>query len=148
MKRVLLIALALMTVVPAAIAAESPLRQLKGTCIWQSVSYETTSGATTNSGPSTQLASLTFDGHGGMEIGTYDVNINGTFSSSSSIQGSYTVDSNGHGSFTFTSPASGRTLVYDFFLTRKRDALKTMLQSDNNPPPLPRISSGECHFDE
>ena len=148
MRRIFLIALAIATVGSAAIAAESPLRQLKGSCVWQSVSYDTTSGATTNSGPSTQLASLTFDGHGGMEIGTYDVNINGTFSSSSSIQGSYTVDSSGHGSFTFTSPASGRTLVYDFFLTRKSKSLKTMLQSDNNPPPLPRVSGGECRFDE
>ncbi len=132
----------------AALAAQSPLRRLRGTCVWQSVSYPTTSGAAANAGPVTNMAQLTFDGQGNLAIANYDVNINGTFFSNASVQGSYQIDSSNHGSFTFTSPVSGRVFVFDFFLTPKRKALKIMLQSDNNPPPLPRVASGECRFDE
>ena len=147
MKRILLAALTALTIASNA-RAESPLHRLKGTCIWQSVSYATTTGAAANAGPVTSLAEFTFDGHGNLTVGDYDVSTNGTFGSASSFQGTYQIDADGHGSMTFTSPISGRTLTFDFFLTPNRKALKTMLQSDNNPPPLPRVSSGECRFDE
>ena len=131
-----------------AMADDSSLRMLKGKCVWQSVSYETTSGASSSAGPVTSLAQFTFDGKGNLTIGEYDVSTNGTFASASGVKGTYQVDSTGHGTFSFTSPISGRSLVFDFLLTPKHKALKTMLQSDNNPPPLPRVASGECRFDQ
>jgi hypothetical protein len=149
MKRVLLIALIITAVgYTPATAAETHQRTLRGTCVWQSVSYETTSGASSSAGPVTVLAQFTFDGHGGLLINNYDVNQNGTFSSSGAFSGTYQIDPSGHGTFTYTSPISGRTLLFDFFETPAGKAIRTMLQSDNNSPPLPRVSSGECRFDE
>lgn len=150
MKKTLLIAAAMVGIsaVPAMAFRSSQASKLKGTCIWQSVSYETTSGAAVSAGPVTTLAQLTFDGHGSLAIENYDVNNNGTFGSTTSIQGAYQVDSSGHGSFTYTSPISGRTLTFDFLLTPMHKAIKVMLQSDQNQPPLPRVASGECRFDE
>ena len=148
MKRITLVVLVCLMTASAAKAEESPLRLLKGKCVWQSVSYETTSGAASSAGPVTTLAQFMFDGKGNLTIGEYDVNTNGTFASASGVKGTYQIDSSGHGNFSFTSPVSGRSLVFDFLLTPKHHALKIMLQSDNNPPPLPRVASGECRFDE
>jgi hypothetical protein len=149
MKRTLSIALTIVTIsCTSAMAADSQPRRLRGSCVWQSVSYETTSGASSSAGPVTVLAQFTFDGKGKLLINNYDVNTNGTFASSGAFEGTYQIDSSGHGSFTYTSPISARTITFDFFQTPNRKAIRTMLQSDNNPPPVPRVSSGECRFSE
>jgi hypothetical protein len=118
---------------------------LKGTCIWQSVAYSTTSGDQQAIGPATILASVDFDGNGAVTI-DYDVNRNGTYSSTGAIPGSYSVDSTGHGSFTFTSPSSGYELTYDFRVSPSGQVLYTIVQSYGGLIETPRVAAGSCTF--
>jgi len=124
---------------------------LKGTCIWQSVAYPTTSGDQQQepAGPTSILASVTFDGRGALTL-DFDVNLNGTYTSTDAVPGTYSVDSKGHGSFTFTSPSSLTTLTYDFRVSSTGHTLYTIVQSYGGPSgtPTPRVSSGSCSFQE
>ena len=120
---------------------------LRGTCIWQSVAYPTSSGDQVAAGPTTILASVNFDGNGAMTL-DYDVNINGAYSSSGAVQGFYSVDPTGHGSFTFTSPDSGTVLTYDFRVSSTGHTIYTIVQSYGGQIVTPRVSAGTCSFQE
>jgi hypothetical protein len=120
---------------------------LRGTCIWQVVSYSTTSGSEDGVGPSTILASVSFDGHGAMTL-DYDVNVDGSYSSTDAVPGFYSVDPTGHGSFTFTSPASGSVLTHDFRVSSTGQTIYTIVQSYGGQAVTPRISAGTCNFQE
>lgn len=120
---------------------------LKGTCIWQSVSIPTSSGDAEAAGPATILASVHFNGDGALTF-DYDVNINGTFTSTDAVPGTYSVDSSGHGNFTFTSPASANILTYDFRLSSNRHTLYTIVQTYAGRSVTPRVAYGTCTFQE
>lgn len=120
---------------------------VKGTCIWQSVAYPTSSGDQEAAGPTTILASVNFDGNGGLTL-DFDVNVNGTYSSTDAVSGFYSVDSKGHGSFTFTSPASGSVLTYDFRVSSTGHTIYTIVQSYGGRVVTPRVSAGTCSFQE
>lgn len=76
----------------------------------------------------------------------YDANINGYYSSTNGVPGSYSVDSTGHGNFTFTSPASGYVRTYDFRVSPNGNTIYTMAQTDGVAIPAERISTGSCTF--
>lgn len=121
------------------------IANIKGTCIWQEVKYPTTIGDQQGDGPATVLASINFDGNGSMTM-DYDANVNGTYSSTNGVSGSYSVDPTGHGSFMFTSPASGYVRTYDFRLSPNGRTIYTMAQSDGISSVAQRISAGSCSF--
>lgn len=120
---------------------------LKGACIWQEVKYPTTTSAEQGLGPATILATIHFDGYGGMKM-DYDVNIDGTYTSTNGVQGIYTVDSIGHGSFSFTSPASGVERAYDFRMSRDGHTIYTIAKSDGDMGVSQRVSLGSCRFQD
>ena len=126
---------------------EFSVANLRGTCIWQSVGFPTSSGDQKAAGPTTVLASVNFDGKGAMTL-DYDANINGTYSSTNAVPGVYSVDSTGHGSFTFTSPPTGNVLTYDFRVSSTGHTIYTMVQSYGGQIVTPRVSSGACSFQE
>ncbi|HLH75442.1 MAG TPA: hypothetical protein VKV28_01425 [Candidatus Binataceae bacterium] len=119
---------------------------LNGPCVWQGLYYPTTSGDQVKAGPVSVVALLNFDGNGNMSL-DYDANVNGTFSATPNAQGTYQVDPNGHGTFYYTSPASGHTLVFDFFITPQGHALRTMLRSYVGMAQALRVGNGICRFD-
>ena len=120
---------------------------IRGTCIWQSVAYPTTSGGQQAAGPTTILASVNFDGNGAMTL-DYDVNINGSYFSSKAVPGFYSVDPTGHGSFTFTSPDSGIVLTYDFRVSSTGHTIYTIVQTYGGQSLTSRVSAGTCSFQE
>jgi len=120
---------------------------LRGTCIWQEVKFPTTSGDQQAVGPATILAAMHFDGSGTMTM-DYDVNINGAYSSTDAVPGSYSVDSTGHGSFAFTSPASGYIRTYDFRISPSGHTIYSIAQSDGVGTVSQRVSAGSCVFQE
>ena len=120
---------------------------LRGTCIWQSVAYPTSSGDQVAAGPTTILASVNFDGNGAMTL-DYDVNINGSYFSTDAVPGLYSVDPTGHGNFTFTSPDSGTVLTYDIRVSSTGHTLYTIVQSYGGQTVTPRVSAGTCSFQE
>ncbi len=120
-------------------------RDLRGTCIWQEVKFPTTTGDQQVVGPATILASVTFDGNGAITM-DYDTNINGAYTSTNGVLGSYSLDSAGHGSFTFTSPASGFVRTYDFRVSPSGRTIYTMAQSDGTGSVTQRVSTGTCRF--
>jgi hypothetical protein len=120
---------------------------LKGTCIWQANAYPTTSGDLESAGPVNILASINFDGNGQLKL-DYDVNINGVYSSHNGVPGVYDVDPTGHGSFSYTSPASGTSLTYDFRLSSTGRTMYTIIKSYNERDASPRVDAGMCRFQE
>jgi|GEM_PF-6934304 len=120
---------------------------LKGTCIWQELKIATTTGEQQGAGPATILASLNFDGSGRMTM-DYDTNINGSYSSTNNVPGSYTLDPTGHGSFSFTSPASGYVRTYDFRMSPNGHTIYTMAQSDGVGTIAQRVSIGSCSLQQ
>jgi len=120
---------------------------LRGSCIWQEVKFPTTSGEQQGVGPATILASIHFDGSGALTM-DYDVNINGTYSSTNGVPGLYSVDPTGHGSFSFTSPASGYVRTYDFRVNSTAHTIYTIAQSDGVGSVAQRVSAGSCTFEE
>ena len=118
---------------------------VKGTCIWQEVKYPTTSGEAADVGPATIVASLNFDGNGGIMM-DYDVNIDGTYTSTNGVPGSYSVDPTGHGTFTFMSPASNIIRTYDFRVSPNGHSIYTIAQSDGGFAVTQRVSFGTCSF--
>lgn len=131
MRRIIYLSLAVLSAVllPLGLrntkARTHSLPNLRGTCIWQEFKYPTTSGDQQGVGPATVLASIHFDGSGALTM-DYDANINGTWSSTNGVQGSYSVDSTGHGSFSFLSPASGYVRTYDFRVSPNGNTIYTM----------------------
>ena len=119
--------------------------QKHGTCIWQNFSLPVTTQA--SAGPSTILAPLSFDGAGHVSFDYY-VNINGTFSVTLGVTGTYQMGPGGHGSMTYTSPASSNTLVLDLYLTPDGHAIRLITQAYANQPVPLRVGSGLCRFDE
>lgn len=119
--------------------------QLHGTCIWQTLAMPIATQA--SAGPATILAPLSFDGAGHVSFDYY-VNIDGSFSTTPNVSGTYQMGSGGHGSMTFTSPASSTTLTYDLFLTPGGGAVRTITRAYLNQPASTRVSSGVCRFDE
>lgn len=120
---------------------------IRGTCIWQSAAYPTTSGSEEFAGPSAKLSAITFDGNGKFTM-DYDLNLDGKFSSSNGVPGVYSVDSNGHGHFTYTSPASNKTLTFDFRMSRNGQVMHTMTESYSARTETPRVDSGTCSFED
>jgi hypothetical protein len=118
---------------------------LRGTCIWQEIKIPTSDQL--GVGPATILASIHF-GEGGAMTMDYEVNINGTYSSTNGVEGSYSVDSTGHGSFMFTSPASGYIRTYDFRVSTDGHTIYTIAQSDRTGSVTQRVSAGTCTFQE
>jgi hypothetical protein len=122
---------------------------LRGTCTWQEFKYPTTSDE--GLGPASILASIHFDGSGALTM-DYDTNVNGTYSSTNGVAGSYSVDSTGHGSFSFTSPATSYFRIYDFRVSPNGNTIYTMAKQDgtsaNNLGPTQRVSAGSCIFQE
>ena len=127
------------------------LPNLRGTCIWQEFKYPTTSSEQQSLGPASVLASVHFNGSGALTM-DYDANINGTWSLTNGVQGSYSVDSSGHGSFSFMSPASGYVRTYDFRVNPNGNTIYTMAKQDgtsaDNLGPTQRVSTGSCTFQE
>ena len=125
---------------------ESGQRQnLRGICIWQELKVATTGGDQQSAGPATVLASINFDGRGGISM-DYDANVDGAYSSTNGVPGTYTVDAAGHGSFTFASPASGYVRTYDFRVSPNGRTLYTMSLSDGTGSLAQRVSVGTCTF--
>ena len=118
---------------------------LRGTCIWQEVKFPTSDQL--GMGPTTILASVHFGERGAMTM-DYDVNINGTYSSTNGVQGFYTIDSTGHGSFSFTSPASLYVRTYDFRVSADGHTMYTIAESDGTGNVSQRVSAGSCIFQE
>lgn len=117
---------------------------LQGTCIWQSLSLAT---AQSSAGPATILSPLTFDGAGHVGFDYY-ANINGTFSTTPSVTGTYQMNASGHGSMSYVSPASGALLTFDLYMMPGGKGFRTILSSYQNQAPSPRVSKGTCQFDE
>lgn len=120
---------------------------LRGTCIWQEVKFPTTSSEQQGLGPAAILASLTFDGSGQLTM-DYDANVDGTFSSTIGVPGSYSVDSTGHGSFGFTSPATGVLRTYDFRISQDAHTIYTIAKTDGGLGGSQRVSAGTCEFQQ
>jgi hypothetical protein len=120
---------------------------LKGTCVWQEVKYPTTSGDQSAVGPTTILASVTFNGNGAMTL-DYDANVNGTYTSTNGVQGTYSVDATGHGSFGFMSPATGIVRTYDFRVSSTGHTIYTIAQADGGLSVTQRVSAGSCRFQD
>lgn len=124
---------------------------LRGTCIWQEFKYPTTISDQQGLGPASILASVHFNGSGAMTM-DYDANVNGTWSSTNGVQGSYSVDSTGHGSFSFLSPATGYVRTYDFLVSANGNRIYTMAKQDgtsaDNLGLTQRVSTGSCTFQE
>jgi len=118
---------------------------LRGTCLWQEVKFPTSTQLA--GGPATILALIHF-GDGGAMTMDYDVNIDGTYSSTNGVQGFYDIDSGGHGFFTFTSPASLYVRTYDFRVSADGRTMYTIAQSDGTGPTTQRVSAGSCIFQE
>ncbi len=156
MRRIIYLSLAALTAASLPLglsntrARASSVPSLKGTCIWQEFKYPTTI-ATAAAGPATILASVHFNGGGAMTM-DYDTNINGSYTSTNGVQGSYSVDSTGHGSFSFLSPASGYVRTYDFRVSPNGNTMYTMAKHDgtsaDNLGPTQRVSTGSCTFQE
>jgi|GEM_PF-1576799 hypothetical protein len=117
---------------------------LQGTCIWQSLSLAT---AQSSAGPATVLSPLSFDGAGHVRFDYY-ANINGTFSTSPSVTGTYQMNTSGHGSMSYVSPASGALLTFDLYLMPGGKGFHTILSNYQNQSVSPRVSKGTCQFDE
>lgn len=127
-------------------SAKTPsVPNLRGTCIWQEVKFPTSDQL--GEGPATILASIHFGESGAMTM-DYDVNLNGTYSSTNGVQGFYSIDSTGHGSFTFTSPASLYVRSYDFRVSADGHTIYTIAQSDGTGSVTQRVSAGSCIFQE
>lgn len=120
---------------------------LDGSCIWQILAVPTTSGGQAQAGPVTTLSWATFDGAGHVAL-DYDLNLNGTFSSSITVNGTYTVEANGHGSILYTNPVSGNVVDSDFFITPLGQAILTQTRAFNANAVTPRVSNGTCVFSE
>ncbi len=136
----------LMAAAAGAPGEDSGQRQnLRGTCIWQELKVATTSGDQQGAGPAAVLASINFDGRGGISM-DYDANVDGAYGSTNGVPGTYTVDATGHGSFTFTSPASGYVRTYDFRVSSNGRTLYTMSLSDGTGSVAQRVSVGTCTF--
>jgi hypothetical protein len=91
------------------------------------------------------MASIYFNGNGALTM-DYDANINGIYSSTYGVRGTYFVDSSGHGSFSFLSPASGNVRTYDIRVSPNGKTIYTMAQTDGVTIPAQRISTGSCTF--
>ena len=132
-------------------ARASSVPSLKGTCIWQEFKYPTTISDQQGLGPASILASVHFNGGGAMTM-DYDTNVNGSYTSTNGVQGSYTVDTTGHGSFSFLSPATGFVRTYDFRVSLNGNTMYTMAEQDgtsaDNLGPTQRVSMGSCTFQE
>ena len=120
---------------------------LSGPCVWQGLYYPTTSGRQESAGPVSLNMPLVFDGKGNIAI-DYAANVNGTFTASPNTTGTYQVDPNGHGTLTYASPATQRVITFDFFITPKGDAIRTMLRSFAGSAIGPRVGNGVCRFDQ
>ena len=122
---------------------------LKGTCIWQEVKFPTTASQAQGLGPAAILAAIHFDGDGTMTM-DYDVNVDGTYTSTNGVPGTYSVDSTGHGTFGFTSPATTFVRTYDFRVSANGHTIYTIAKSDapsdNEFGPSQRVSAGTCKF--
>ncbi|HLH75439.1 MAG TPA: hypothetical protein VKV28_01410 [Candidatus Binataceae bacterium] len=125
-------------------SANSANALLQGTCIWQSLSLAT---AQSSAGPATILSPLTFDGAGHVRFDYY-ANINGTFSTTPNVTGTYQMNASGHGSMSYVSPASGALLTFDLYMMPGGKGVRTILKSYQNQAPSPRVSKGSCQFDE
>jgi len=151
MRRIIYLSLALLSAVLVPLGlrntnARTPsVPHLRGTCIWQEVKIPTSDQL--GVGPATILASIHFGESGAMTM-DYDVNLNGSYSSTNGVQGSYSVDSTGHGNFSFTSPASGYMRTYDFRVSADGHTLYTIAQSDGTGSFTQRVSAGSCTFQE
>lgn len=156
MRRIIYLSLTVLSVVlvPFGLSntkATSPsVPNLTGTCIWQEFKFPTTSGEGskppgTSVGPATVMASIYFNGNGTLTM-DYDANINGIYSSTNGVRGTYFVDSTGHGSFSFLSPASGYLRTYDIRVSPNGKTIYTMAQTDGVTIPAQRISTGTCTF--
>lgn len=120
---------------------------LKGTCIWQEIKFPTTSSSAQGLGPATILASLHFNGSGILTM-DYDVNIDGTYTSTNNVQGTYSLDLTGHGTFAFTSPASGVIRTYDFRVSKDGGTIYTIAKADAGLDVSQRVSIGTCKFQD
>lgn len=120
---------------------------LNGSCIWQILAVPTTSGDQTNAGPVTTLSWATFDGAGNVTI-DYDVNIDGAFSSSPPVRGTYNVDPSGHGTLIYLSPVTGNAVESDFFITPLGQAILTQTRGYGAQQITPRVSNGSCVFSD
>ena len=122
---------------------------LRGTCIWQSTGFVTTSGAAHGAGPATGVHRLTFDGRGHLKVDS-DTNIDGTFDRETGLTGTYQLDpdGSGHGTFSYFSPAVGTSIIVDFYLTPRGTAIRTIFQSYADERVSQRVVAGACRFDE
>jgi len=151
MRRIIYLSLAVLSALLAPLglnntnAGTPSVPNLRGTCIWQEVKIPTSDQL--GVGPATILAYIHFGENGALTM-DYDVNINGTYSSTNGVQGSYAVDSTGHGSFTFTSPASLYVRTYDFRVSADGHTIYTIAQSDDTGSVTQRVSAGSCTFQE
>ncbi|HLH75441.1 MAG TPA: hypothetical protein VKV28_01420 [Candidatus Binataceae bacterium] len=126
-------------------SAAYSVASLNGTCLWDTLFYPTSAGIQNDAGPAAVLAPLTFDGAGHLSF-TYDINLNGTFSSTANVNGTYTIDATGHGSLSYNSPATGKDLIFDFRISPNGHVLRTIFESYGGEPATPRVGAGVCTF--
>ncbi len=74
--------------------------------------------------------------------------IDGTYTSTNGVPGSYSVDSTGHGSFAFTCPTSGFVRTYDFWVSPGGHTVYTIAQTDGGLGAGQRVSAGICKFQD
>jgi len=131
------------------------LRQLQGTCTWQSASVKTDS-STSGAGPATMIAKAAFDGRGNVMLTHARSNFDGVVVDES-YSGTYTLNPDGDGAITFNFANPPSQLVYDFQLSESRKVLRFMRELDMTPRPIgstgaalssSRVSIGVCKLDE
>jgi hypothetical protein len=157
MRRIIYLSLAVLSAVLVPLelsktnASTPSVPNLRGTCIWQEFKYPTTISDQQGLGPASVLASIHFGESGAMTM-DYDANVNGIYSSTNGVSGSYSVDSTGHGSFSFLSPATTYFRTYDFRVSPNGHTIYTMAKQDGTSigdlGPTQRVSTGSCTFQE
>jgi len=131
------------------------LRELQGTCTWQSASIKTDS-STSGASPATMIAKASFDGRGNVMVTHARSNFDGVVVDES-YSGTYTLNPDGDGAITFNFANPPSQLVYDFQLSESRKVLRFMRELDMTPRPIgstgaalssSRLSIGICKLDE
>jgi hypothetical protein len=136
-------------------AARFSLRDLKGSCVWQSASIKT-DRSTALAEPATMIARASFDGNGNVMLTHARTNFDGIVTDQS-YSGTYAVNPDGDGTITFNFANPVSQPIYDFQFSDSRRVLRFMRELDMKPEPVgsssaaitsSRLSIGVCNLAE